>query len=67
MKLCSLFDGSGGFPLAGAMNGMTPVKYMMEACLAYAVLFLLIGAVGMTYLLVRMAVAFVKWARQRRQ
>lgn len=25
MKLCSLFDGSGGFPLAGAMNGMTPV------------------------------------------
>ena len=25
MKLGSLFDGSGGFPLAGAMNGMTPV------------------------------------------
>lgn len=43
------------------------MKYMMEACLAYAVLLLLMGAVGMTYLLVRMAVAFVKWARQRRQ
>ena len=43
------------------------MQYLMEACLAYAVLFLLIGAVGMTYLLVRMAVAFVKWARQRRQ
>ena len=25
MTLGSLFDGSGGFPLAGAMNGMTPV------------------------------------------
>ena len=25
MKLGSLFDGSGGFPLAGSMNGMTPV------------------------------------------
>ena len=25
MKLGSLFDGSGGFPLAGVMNGMTPV------------------------------------------
>lgn len=25
MNLGSLFDGSGGFPLAGAMNGMTPV------------------------------------------
>ena len=25
MKLGSLFDGSGGFPLAGAMSGMTPV------------------------------------------
>ena len=25
MKLGSLFDGSGGFPLAGMMNGMTPV------------------------------------------
>ena len=43
------------------------MQYLMEACLAYAVLFLLIVAVGMTYLLVRMAVAFVKWARQRRQ
>ena len=27
----------------------------------------LMDAVWMTYLLVRMAVAFVKWARQRRQ
>ena len=43
------------------------MQYLMEACLSYAILFLLIGAVGMTYLLVRMAVAFVKWARQRRQ
>lgn len=43
------------------------MQYLIEACLAYAVLFLLIGAVGMTYLLVRMAVAFVKCARQRRQ
>ena len=43
------------------------MQYMMGACLAYAILFLLIGAVWMTYLLVRMAVAFVKWARQRRQ
>ena len=43
------------------------MQYLMGACLAYAILFLLIGAVGMTYLLVRMAVAFVKWARQRRQ
>lgn len=25
MKLCSLFDGSGGFPLAGAMSGIIPV------------------------------------------
>jgi len=25
MKLGSLFDGSGGFPLAGALNGITPV------------------------------------------
>ena len=25
MKLGSLFDGSGGFPLAGAMNGIKPV------------------------------------------
>ena len=25
LTLGSLFDGSGGFPLAGAMNGMTPV------------------------------------------
>ena len=25
MKLLSLFDGSGGFPLAGAMCGITPV------------------------------------------
>ena len=25
MKLASLFDGSGGFPLAGVMNGITPV------------------------------------------
>ena len=25
MKLGSLFDGSGGFPLAGAMNGIEPV------------------------------------------
>lgn len=25
MTLGSLFDGSGGFPLAGVMNGMTPV------------------------------------------
>ena len=25
MTLGSLFDGSGGFPLAGAMNGMTPI------------------------------------------
>ena len=25
MKLGSLFDGSGGFPLAGAMHGVTPV------------------------------------------
>lgn len=25
MKLGSLFDGSGGFPLAGVINGMTPV------------------------------------------
>lgn len=25
MKLGSLFDGSGGFPLAGAINGVTPV------------------------------------------
>lgn len=25
MKLGSLFDGSGGFPLAGAMHGITPV------------------------------------------
>ncbi len=25
MKLGSLFDGSGGFPLAGAMNGITPI------------------------------------------
>lgn len=25
MKLCSLFDGSGGFPLAGAMCGIEPV------------------------------------------
>lgn len=25
MKLMSLFDGSGGFPLAGAMSGITPV------------------------------------------
>lgn len=28
MKLCSLFDGSGGFPLAGMMCGIEPV----EAC-----------------------------------
>ena len=25
MKLCSLFDGSGGFPLAGIMCGITPI------------------------------------------
>ena len=25
MKLGSLFDGSGGFPLAGAMHGIAPV------------------------------------------
>ena len=50
MKLCSLFDGSGGFPLAGAMNGMTPVKYMMEACLAYAVLFMLMGVMALIWL-----------------
>ena len=25
MKLGSLFDGSGGFPLAGAMNGIKPL------------------------------------------
>ena len=25
MKLGSLFDGSGGFPLAGVLNGITPV------------------------------------------
>lgn len=25
MKLGSLFDGSGGFPLAGALNGIEPV------------------------------------------
>lgn len=25
MKLGSLFDGSGGFPLAGALNGITPI------------------------------------------
>lgn len=25
MKLGSLFDGSGGFPLAGAMNGIEPI------------------------------------------
>ena len=25
MTLGSLFDGSGGFPLAGVINGMTPV------------------------------------------
>ena len=24
MKIGSLFDGSGGFPLAGALNGITP-------------------------------------------
>ena len=24
MKLCSLFDGSGGFPLAGSLCGITP-------------------------------------------
>ena len=25
LKLGSLFDGSGGFPLAGAMHGITPI------------------------------------------
>lgn len=43
------------------------MQHLMGACLSYAILFLLMGAVWMTYLLVRMAVAFVKWARQRRQ
>lgn len=43
------------------------MQYLMGACLAYAILFLMMGAVGMAYLLVRLVVAMVMWAmRQRR-
>lgn len=44
------------------------MQYLMGACLAYAILFLLMGAVALTYLLVRLAVALVRLAmRQRRK
>lgn len=44
------------------------MQYLMGACLAYAILFLLMGAVALTYLLVRLAAAIVRLAmRQRRK
>lgn len=44
------------------------MQYLMGACLAYAILFLLMGAVGLVDLLARLAVALVRLAmRQRRK
>ena len=43
------------------------MQYLMGACLAYAILLLLMGAVGLVDLLVRLVVALVRRAmRQRR-
>lgn len=44
------------------------MQYLMGACLAYAILLLLMGAVGVAYAVIRAVKAMVMWAmRQRRQ
>ena len=43
------------------------MQYLMGACLAYAILFLLMGAVGLVDLLARLVVELAMWAMQRRQ
>lgn len=43
------------------------MQYLMEACLAYAVLFLLMGTVGAAYAVLRAVKALAMWAMQRRQ
>ena len=44
------------------------MQYMMGACLAYAILFLLMGAVGVAYAVLRAVKSMVMWAmRQRRK
>lgn len=43
------------------------MQYLMEACLAYAILFPLMGAVGLVDLLSRLVVELAMWAMQRSQ
>lgn len=43
------------------------MQYLMGACLAYAILFLLMGVVWLAYLMARLSVALVRRAMQRRQ
>lgn len=43
------------------------MQYLMEACLAYAVLFMLMGAVGAAYAVLRAVKALAMRAMQRRK